>query len=135
MGAWEVGSFDNDDALDWVSEFTPAPNVRCIQATLQAVTQVGDEYLEAPECSMAIAAAEVVAALKGAPTSPLPEELQATLKMARFKADQSLMELALAALERIKTNSELQELWAESEADYPQWLAAVTDLEARLRQP
>ncbi|MBV9470271.1 MAG: DUF4259 domain-containing protein [Abitibacteriaceae bacterium] len=135
MGTWEAGNFDNDDAMDWVNEFTDAPSERFIQATLQAVTQLGDEYLEAPESSMALAAAEVVAALKGAPHAQLPEELQEFAKRTRIKADQQLVDLALAAIERIRTSSELKDLWQENETPSPKWLAAVTDLEERLKQP
>ncbi|MFL6255397.1 MAG: DUF4259 domain-containing protein [Pyrinomonadaceae bacterium] len=44
-----------------------------------------------------------------------------------------MVSLALRAIERIRTNSELKELWDESENPDP-WYAAVTDLEARVKQ-
>jgi hypothetical protein len=44
-----------------------------------------------------------------------------------------MVSLALKAVERIKTDSELKELWDESE-NPAEWYAAVGNLEARLRQ-
>lgn len=132
MGAWEAGSFDNDDATDWVNEFSDEPSKKLIESTLKTVTDIGDEYLEAPESSMAIAAAEVVAALQNAPHPKMPEELQGVLSSGKIMADQNLVDLALKAVERVKTNSELKELWEEGDAS--EWLAAINDLEERLRR-
>ena len=130
MSAWEAGSFDNDDALDWINEFSSAPSRDLIESTLTTVTDIGDDYLEAPESSMAIAAAEVVAALKNAPYPNLPEEIQDVLSNNEITVDQSLVDLAIRAIERIKTNSELKELWEESNAS--EWLTAINNLEERL---
>lgn len=44
-----------------------------------------------------------------------------------------MVSLAMKAIERIKTNSELKELWDESE-NPDDWRVAVVNLEARLRQ-
>lgn len=71
MGAWGSGSFDNDDALDWVNDLEGSKGTAVIEFALQAVLDESD-YLEAPECSAALCAAEVVAALKGAPGQGLP---------------------------------------------------------------
>lgn len=131
MGAWKAGSFDNDDALDWVNDFADEPNREFVESTLKAAIE-SDEYLEAPESSMAIAAAEVVAALQGAPHPALPDEIQEVLSSGEITVDQNLVDLALKAVERIKTNSELKELWEESDAS--EWLSAIENLEERLRR-
>lgn len=132
MGAWEAGSFDNDDTSDWIDEFSEEPTRKIIERTLETVTDIGDEYLEATESSMAIAAAEVVAALQNAPHSKLLEELREVLGNSKIASDRNLVDLALKAVERVKTNSELKELWEEGDAS--EWLAAIDDLEARLRR-
>jgi hypothetical protein len=54
MGAWGAGAFDNDDALDWLSELGDSPDFALGRAALD-VTAL--EYLEAPEGSAALAAA------------------------------------------------------------------------------
>ncbi|SFN43433.1 protein of unknown function [Formivibrio citricus] len=58
-GAWGEGAFDNDDALDWVAQCTRSKDITPVSRALQAV--LSTEYIEAPEGSAAIAAAEVVA--------------------------------------------------------------------------
>ena len=132
MGAWDAGSFDNDDAMDWVLEFVSKPNRDQIERTFRTILDNGDAYLEAPDCSIAIAAAEVVAALKDAPNPNLPEELKQVLDTKNIRVDSGLINLAIRAIEQIKTDSELQELWEEE--DPSEWISAVGDLEKRLQQ-
>jgi hypothetical protein len=54
-GAWGPGSFENDDALDWASEFNLNPRVAVLVETLRVVAEA--LYIEAPDGSAAIAAA------------------------------------------------------------------------------
>jgi len=63
MGAWGIGSFDNDDAVDWAYELGESQGTELLVATLEAIGP--EDHLEAPDCSIALAAAEVVAALSG----------------------------------------------------------------------
>src|SRR5271154_6614721 len=65
MGAWSHESFGNDDACDWAGELAETDDLELIEATLDAVVANADQYLEAPEASRAIAAAEAVARLQG----------------------------------------------------------------------
>jgi Domain of unknown function (DUF4259) len=75
MGTWGSDSFENDYALDWIAGFCDAP---CNELVLSALSRVAEmdffDDLKAPECSVGIAAAEVVAALKGVPSPNLPAE-------------------------------------------------------------
>ena len=133
MGAWGSGSFENDDASDWIADFCNDPDADLISDALSTVAGTGaDEYLEAPDCSVGLAAAEVVAALKGAPSADMPDEAKECVSKLKTKAEPGLVSLASRAVERIKANSELKELWDESE--HPsEWYAAVANLEARLK--
>lgn len=132
MGAWGADSFDNDDASDWIADFCEAPDPTLIVKALSAVANVdASEYLEAPDCSVGIAAAEVVAAVKGAPNVTLSDEAKNCLSRLKIEAEPSLVALALKTIARIKTNSELKELWDESETPEA-WYQAVSDLERRL---
>ena len=134
MGAWGADSFENDDASDWLADFCDAPDTALILNALSTVAAMdGGEYLEAPDCSVGIAAAEVVAALKGAPNTLLPDDAKNCFSKLAIKGDPSLAAVALKAIERIKTNSELKELWDESETP-DEWYQAVNNLEERLRQ-
>jgi uncharacterized protein DUF4259 len=131
MGAWAASSFENDDAGDWASGLAEAEDTAILQQTFSLVTDA-DGYLEAPDCSSAIAAAEVVAALRQRPGSDLPDEVADFVARIGTAPPPALIALALRALERIKTKSELQELWDESDSP-AEWHQAVAELEGRLR--
>lgn len=75
MGAWAHESFENDDAMDWVGDLLKSDGTGSIAVALDQVLAVGDDYLEAPDASMGLAAAQVVAALMGKPAAKLPEEV------------------------------------------------------------
>jgi len=72
LGTWGTEAFANDDALDWIAELEGADDDRFLQEALQVVIQDEGAYLEVPECNIALAAAEVVAALHGHPSHDLP---------------------------------------------------------------
>ena len=133
MGAWGADSFENDDALDWLADFCDDPEENVILAALRQVADAGDgDYLEATDCAAGVAAAEVVAALKGA-TRYVPEDVKGCLDASHIKPDEHLVETALRALARVRSNSELKELWDESGGG-AEWNEALSDLESRLRR-
>ena len=134
MGAWGSDSFENDDAADWVADFCDAPDQTVIVNTLSPVANLdAGEYLEVSDCCVGIAAAEVVAALKGAPNLNVPDDTKICLSSLKMKVEPGLIALALKTIERIKTNSELKELFDESE-DPEEWYQAVGNLEERLNR-
>jgi hypothetical protein len=131
MGAWGVGNFDNDDTTEWVDELEDSEDLSLIVATLETVTTLGDDYLEAPDCCRALAAAEVVASLKNASHAALPEKVKRWSEAYRGTDGNQHAELALKAVERIKTESELKELFDESESA-AEWYKVLDDLQSRL---
>jgi hypothetical protein len=60
----------------------------------------------------------------------LPEEIGEWVAT-QNEIDTELVDLALQAIARVKTNSELQDLWQNS-TSLDEWLAAVSNLEERL---
>lgn len=133
MGAWGAGSYENDDALDWVWRLDDLTDYSAVVAKLETVTSIdADEYLESFDGTEALAAAESVAVAAGRPPAgELPESVSNWV--ARIDRPPTAEELALArlAVERVRTpQSELLELWQE--ADEAEWIAAVSDLENRL---
>ncbi len=133
MGAWGINTFENDDASDWLGEFCDKPQEDLLFDAFAAVNDIGDEYLEAPESSAALAAAEVVAALRGKSSASLPDEAQECLRNFKLKPTDELLAAAQKAVARVQTDSELKELWDESE-DAAQWQTTVQDLAGRLKQ-
>ena len=133
-GAWDTGSFDNDDALDWVWELSDSDDLTLIRATLQTAAETSD-YLEAPTASMAIAAAEVVAALRGKPRSELPDEVTEWVQAHQVAPGDDLLKTARTAIENIKKDdsSELAQLWADSDELEKVWRNDLDELLQRLK--
>jgi aminopeptidase N len=130
MGIWGVGNFENDDAYDWVYEVEETNNLAYIIETLKAVAQ-NDDYLEAQDCARAIAAAEVVAAIKGKGSPDAPHEIKAWIKNHSFQVSKSQIVLALKAIEKVKMGSELAQMWQDTD-EAETWFDVINYLEARL---
>lgn len=130
MGAWGAGSFENDAAGDWTDSLLRGADVTPIIEAFSAVIEC-DDYLEADEASAGLAAAEIVAALRQRPSSSLPEHVAAWVQEHSDAFDPELSQLAMSAVARIKTSSELKELWDEGNAS--EWQGVVADLEHRLQ--
>jgi uncharacterized protein DUF4259 len=130
MGAWGAGAFENDDASDWVHELEGRPDLGVVRDRLRAV--IGAEYVEVPEGAIAVAAAEVVAAALGRPSSSLPEVVSTWVSTVP-SVEAADVVLAQSGLARARADgSELAELWTEGDANA--WTAALDDLDERLRR-
>lgn len=131
MGAWDATSFGNDTANDWAYDLEECADLSYIEATLQQVLDAGDDYLDADIATEAIAAAEVLAWLRGRPTpvDAYTEKIADWVSAHPIEPPAVLIQKALLALDRVQQEpSELPELW---EGD-PDWTAAIADLRSRL---
>ncbi len=128
MSAWGSRSFENEDAANWLAQLstiTPDDLTRIF-------TQAADDptYLEAPAASVAVAAAELIAALNGSPAEVVPPEIARWMPDRQSPAPE-LKALALRALDRVRKNSELKDLWLEADG-LNEWTAAIQDLQTRV---
>jgi hypothetical protein len=131
MGTWGAGPFENDEASDWVYELETSRDASILERAFAAVTDLSvDDSLEAPESQIAIGAAETAAALAGRGGNGLPDSV-VSWTLDRAPATRELLSHARAALARIRLDSELKELWEESESA-AEWESAMTDLASRL---
>lgn len=130
MGAWGVETFENDSALDWVFELEGAKDLSILERALTTVTD-STEYLEADTCCDALAAAEVVAALLKSPAPHLPQEVQSFVERIQIQPPPFLVGLAKQAVQRVKSDSELKELWEEGD-DPDGWIRSIDALATRL---
>lgn len=130
MGTWDVGGFDNDDALDWVYELEEASDFTILADAFENITGQKGNYLEAPDCAVAISAAEVVAALLGNPADDLPDEV---IEWVEDMPDPSeaLVNMALSAVKVILDDSEMKDTWEESD-HYDEWQENIQGLQSRL---
>jgi hypothetical protein len=116
MGTWDVGPFDNDTAADWcgaLNDTHPERRVELVRATVAAVANHGDEYLDSDLAVEAIAAAAIVASrLPGGIPVTSPYAPNFLLAGGSIEVPDDLPPLALRALDRINAdNSEWRELW------------------------
>ena len=134
MGAWGIGSFENDAASDWfyLVEEAVEPGLVIASALDEALAEAG--YLELDSACAAVAAAELLASCAGAMPEALPDHIRRWASEHQHQPHAPEIEHAVQAVERVRGESELRELWEEeSGADNP-WLRAVDDLLARLKR-
>jgi len=131
MGAWGIGTFENDDAADWAWELEEALDLGPVRQAL-AATMDTDGYLERPEGACAVAAAAVVAATFDGDIKGFPDEVGEWIDDHPDSATRGDARLALDALERVTSEeSELRELW-EDTPDATKWLIEIERLRHRL---
>jgi hypothetical protein len=127
VGAWGHEPLENDDAMDFMDDLSEEPKWALVQAAFLPALE--DGYLEAPEASVAVAAAAVLAAARS--DAEIGEEIAALLGVLG-PAPKDLLPMALKALAKVGDGSELDELWSESD-DYQPWRAALATLESELK--
>lgn len=129
MGTWGSGPFENDRAADWVDNLEDADDMTLAMDALERVRS--REHVDADDASIAIAAAEVVAAVGGRPHEDLPEDVRRWIVSSGVTMDPEHSEEAAAAVERIRgEDSELADLWADSGAE--EWYGHLDGLTERL---
>jgi hypothetical protein len=131
MAGWGTGSFENEDAQNFlVALHSKEPaDLRTILARVAD----NEDYLNAPVSSVAIAVAEIVAIAKGDPPRAVPRQITEWVGKVEGAPSAEMLELALRAVERVRTNSELKDLWLEAEG-LNEWSTALRDLRERLSE-
>jgi hypothetical protein len=131
MGTWAEGSFESDQALDWLDELYQNPQEAFLRSTLEHVVRKAKHERSTREEVNAVAAADIVACWLGhAPPEPRRAEL-VNWSRQHFKLAPEMVTLARDVVLTIKTDSQLKELWGP----VPKWLRAMENLEQRLQQP
>lgn len=134
MGAWDVGTFDNDTACDWGYELHGIDDLSAVRHAIEAVLVTKGDYLDSDVACEALAACEVIARLRGnwGERSDHSAVVDDWVQKHPAKPSQELVQHALEAIDRILGEaSELKELWDESH-EGEKWRAAVADLRLRV---
>ena len=130
MDGWGSGSFDNEDAQEWL-KLLPQLTTDDLQEIL---FRVDDEaYLEAAASGVIVAAAEAVATLRSAPPEAAPKAITEWVSRMKPESLTDLAALAFRAVQRVRTNSELKDLWLEADG-LNEWSANLRNLEQRLAE-
>ena len=134
MGEWGTGSFENDAASDWfyVVEEAVDPGLVIVSALDDVLAEAGRVELDAA-CA-AVAAAELSASCAGEVADDLPDHIRRWVGEHPHEPHVDEIGQAVQAVERVRSESELCELWDEERGPDNAWLLAVDDLVARLRR-
>ena len=143
MGAWSHGPFDNDDAADWLSELLEQDSMTMIVDAFCAVTRPAnseddDGYIEIPEASIAVAAAQVLRLItdliKNTANGETSDEPSPEIRdwCQQFQTLKPTRKWYVAALEALhasahRKNSELYEVWNGS-TEYGEWRESIEGL-------
>jgi Domain of unknown function (DUF4259) len=132
--AWGAGIFQDDMATDFSAQIVESDGLTVLRRTFDDAARARGHLLYEPAVRTLIAA-EVLAALGGRPTRVLPPELQDWISGRQGEAiPEALWPLSRLAVERVKDDSEISELWARSDA-FARWIDKVEDLLGRLDRP
>jgi hypothetical protein len=136
MGAWDVGSFDNDYAADWAYSLEEGEDLKLVEDTFDRVFDevTVDQLVEGPTGSEAIAACEVLARLKGAfgRRDAFSEAVDNWVIAHPIQPTNELLDKAARVLDVILSDkSELCNLWRETDK-FAEWQASVADLQKRM---
>ncbi|WP_432988873.1 DUF4259 domain-containing protein [Dactylosporangium sp. CA-233914] len=138
MGTWDVEPFNNYTAADWSGNLHDAvedQRLPLIRATLSAVADNNDRYLDNSLADQAIAAAAVVASqLPGGEPLVTPYAPDFLLEGGTLDISGDISLLALRALDRIfGDGSEWRDLW-EDVGKYADAVGALQTVRATLER-
>jgi hypothetical protein len=131
VASWGVASFENDAAADWFLLVEEAPDPGAVMASAIDDVIGAAEFLDVGVCCEAIAAAELCASCAGQLPDRLPDNVDGWVQANPHGPHADEVELAVQAVTRVREESELRDLWDDSD-DGPRWLAGVDDLLSRL---
>ncbi|KAB2341249.1 DUF4259 domain-containing protein [Actinomadura rudentiformis] len=120
MGAWGIGPFENDGAMDLIGELEDADGPGLLERLREAMTTAIDsDEVENPEMQEAVAAAALVGLRQGAkPDAEADPNVAEFLKASPFEVTAELRGLAARTFDRAFNPAEYNEwheLWAEVE--------------------
>lgn len=128
-GTWGVGSYENDMAQDWYLDISGSPARGVLIERALNVPPAG--YLDADQCSIVFAAAEILVATRTEDLKDIPFEGNEWI-LSLSRPDELLLKKARVAIGYCldDARSELAELWKDSQ-DFETWRV---DSEAMVEQ-
>ena len=130
MAEWGPGIYENDDAMDWIYDLLDSGGLGRVKRALDVVLQDDIEDLEAGDCRIALAAADLVAALDGDINPNLPAEAEEWLTLVD-KSASGLRAKAEEVVNEIYNSSVLRTRYKEKD-QLDDWENVVRTLLKRL---
>lgn len=134
MSAWGLSNFENDSALDWVSNIIEHKEVSSLSSSIdEFIANFSIEETTLIECSVFLTVAETIAGLVGNPAEDFPDELKDWSETKYIKIEQITMDNAIKGIELILKDSEAREMFLDS-GYYASWEKSQKDLIKRLAE-
>lgn len=131
MGSWGLTTFENDAALDFLSQFRAEEPYPTLQS---AVSLANDTYIEEDEGARALVVGELLAAQRDGDTAHLPETAREVLSKMKTPPPAGLVAAARSAVERVLRASEMRDLRAELGApEFDRWQDGLREILKRLQ--
>jgi hypothetical protein len=130
MDTWGYGAFENDAGSDLVHDLKKAKGTAILKDAFVGAKSGG---WDSDDCQTAVAAAEIIAAMRGAPSPKLPKDAAAWVQKQTQPPAEPLVAQAREVVRAILANSELKEIWQESGSAKP-WIEAMQELQKRLNK-
>ena len=135
MGYWGLGIFENDDAVDLLSEFEEQNSFSVLVSAVELV--ITDDQVEVEEVNQAVAAIEIIAAIYESKSDSFPELESMTYQqlVSNFNNEVtntvlSLCEDAISIITRMEDNMQVEIL--DNQGLLEEWLYIVDELSERL---
>ncbi len=128
MPGWGTGSFENEEAQNFLAKLN---SLGIDELSPILARAADDDYADAPAGTVTIVVAEIVATARGNPPEAVPSQITEWIAKIEGSPSPQMSELARLAVEKVRTNSELKDLWLQAEG-LNEWSAVLRDLEKRL---
>jgi hypothetical protein len=135
LEAWGTASFENDPASDWFLRVEEAVDPGALIASVLDDALGDADHLGLDAACETIAAAELSASCAGHAPERLPDHVRRWVDGHPHLPHDSEIDHAILAVQRVRAESELRELWNEDvDGREARWLGEIDDLIARLRR-
>ena len=135
MGYWGLGIFENDDAVDLISEFEDQNSFSVLVSAIELV--ITDDLVEVEVVNQAAAAIEIIAAIYESKSESFPELESMTYEqlVSNFNNEVtntvlSLCEDAISIITRMEDNMQVEVL--DNQGLLEEWLNVIDELSERL---
>jgi len=130
MGDWGSGIYENDDAMDWIYDLLDSTGLSRIKQALDVIAQDNSDSPDVADCRIALAAADLVAALDGDINPDLPDEAEEWIAIVNRSAS-SLRPKAEDVTRKILESSEIK-TYMEKNGRFESWKKDIQVLLKRL---
>lgn len=130
MGSWGLGTFEDDIACDWLEDLQDSDPIAFFAHCLN-LSDI--QYIEFLACVGVVCTAEMIHSLICEPRTGLPQAAHQWLGEHQGLNILAFIPDAIEGLRRVMgPDSEMRELWEDSDGMHDAWMSRTRDLQKRL---